>query len=153
MDDIILTLMELLKSNIPELTYIDEDYGQLESPDEDGYPLTFPAVLIENPEADWDSIGGRVQNGSIIINIKLAMDCYDDTHYGSGTEDKIKERYALNQKIYQLLQSISLVDNMDGLDRIKSKSYTLAGGIKVYETIFRCDYHDVFSPAQNLHFQ
>ena len=142
MDKIILAIMQQLRQGLPELSYIDEDYGQLESSDEDGYPVTFPAVLIENPDTDWETIGFKAQTGTTFISFKLAIDCYDDTHVGSGTEDKISERYAINRKIYDIFQDCILDERMEGMNRVKSKSYTMDGGIKVYETIFCFDFHD-----------
>ncbi len=48
---------------------IDEDYGQLDmlyrdDEDSDTYPLTFPLVLVDLPEARWDTFGGGVGQGA-----------------------------------------------------------------------------------------
>ena len=149
MDKIILALMELIKQNLPEVNYIDEYYGQLEDPSEHN-PVTFPCVLIENPDADWEDLAPGVQNGSVTMTFRLAIDCYDDTHYGSGTEDKIIERHELNQRLYHTLQNITVIDTMDEITRIKSTNYTIGGGIKVYETICRFDFHDSTAQQQSL---
>lgn len=147
MDNIILALMELIKQNLPELSYIDEYFGQLES-DDDTNPVTFPCVLIENPDADWRDIAPGVQSGSVMLTFRLAIDCYDDTHYGSGTEDRLRERYELNNRLYCTLQELSVPENMDSLSRVKSCSYTIGGGIKVYETTYRFDFHDESAQGQ-----
>lgn len=141
MDNIMLALMELIKQNLPELSYIDEYFGQLET-DDDTNPVTFPCVLIEQPEADWTDIAQGVQTGSVLMTFRLAIDCYDDTHYGSGTEDRLRERYELNKRLYRTLQDLSVSDNMDSLTRVKSRGYTIGGGIKIYETTYKFDFHD-----------
>lgn len=141
MDNIMLALMELIKQNLPELSYIDEYFGQLET-DDDTNPVTFPCVLIENPEVDWGDIAQGVQTGSVVMTFRLAIDCYDDTHYGSGTEDRLQERYKLNNRLYCTLQDLSVSDNMDSMSRIKSRDYVIGGGIKVYETTYKFDFHD-----------
>ena len=47
--------MERIAEKIPELSYIDEDYGQPGSrAEEDHYPVTFPCVLVGNAESDWN---------------------------------------------------------------------------------------------------
>jgi hypothetical protein len=93
MEEIFIAIMERIAEKIPELSYIDEDYGQLEAgAEEDHYPVTFPCVLIGNAESDWNDLGYGVQKSESFITIRLAVDCYDDTHYTSGTYDKVRER-------------------------------------------------------------
>ena len=90
-------------SQIEEISTIAEDYGQLES-GEDGYPVTFPAILISTPNASWENYGGRAQTGRVTIEVKLAIDCYNDTHYGSTTEEDAENRINLYNRIHWLLQ-------------------------------------------------
>ena len=50
---------------MPELSLIDEDYGQLEmGAEEDQYPVTFPCVLIGNttPTGTTSDTGHRKAN-------------------------------------------------------------------------------------------
>ena len=43
MDEIFIAIMEQIAQEMPELSLIDEDYGQLEmGAEEDQYPVTFP---------------------------------------------------------------------------------------------------------------
>lgn len=47
MEEIFIAIMERIAQKMPELSYIDEDYGQLETgAEEEHYPVTFPCVLI-----------------------------------------------------------------------------------------------------------
>ena len=141
MEDLLISLQNRIKETLPELRYIDEDFGQLETLD-DTYPITFPCVLIGTPSTDWSDIGLCIQKGAANISIRLAIDCYDDTHYGSGTEDKIKERLLKNKTLYKSLQGFRTGKYMSALSRIKSTDYTFAHGIKVYEMIFKFSFHD-----------
>lgn len=141
MEDIFLAIQERIAQNMPELTLVDEDYGQLIT-DEDTYPVTFPCVLISTIEADWTDIGIGVQKGDCNITVKLAIDCYDDTHYASGTADKIRERLQMNNRLYKLLQGYRQSRETSPLKRVKGTDYALSGGKKVYETTFRFMYHD-----------
>ena len=89
MEEIFIAIMEHIAETMPELSYIDEDYGQLEpTEDQDNYPVTFPCVLIGNTESDWNDIGYGVQKSESLVTVRLAIDCYDDTHYTSGTYQK-----------------------------------------------------------------
>ncbi len=141
MEDILITIMERIAQEVPELSHIDEDYGQLEF-NEDTYPVTFPCVLIGNIDSDWDDIGMGAQNSETTITTRLAIDCYDDTHYSSGTHEKIRERIQLANKVYKALQCFEPTDNTSELVRIKSRDYSISGGIKVYETTYEFNIHD-----------
>ena len=91
MEQILISILELISQEIPELSLVDEDYGQLET-EEDTYPVTFPCVLIGNMEADWEDIGLGAQKGIVTFTARLAIDCYDDTHIKSGTTEKVAKR-------------------------------------------------------------
>ena len=62
MDEIFIAIMEQIAQEMPELSLIDEDYGQLEmGAEEDQYPVTFPCVLIGNTNSDWHDLGYGAQ--------------------------------------------------------------------------------------------
>ena len=68
MEEIFIAIMERIAGKMPELSYIDEDYGQLEAgAEEDSYPVTFPCVLIGNTESDWNDLGYGVQKSESLI--------------------------------------------------------------------------------------
>ena len=103
MEEIIENLICLFLEKMPELKVIDEDYGQLEMIDDDTrdtYPLTFPALLIEAPQAEWSNVLGLHQKGLATVRTRLIIDCYDDTHARSGTVEKIREREAMRKKVH-----------------------------------------------------
>ena len=80
--------------------------------------------------------------------MRLAFDCYHDTHYGSGTEDKIRERLQAEKKLYKLLQGYRLNKEMGRLKRVDSMQFSLPGGIKVYELIFGFEITDSSASPQ-----
>ena len=65
MDEIFIAIMEQIAQEMPELSLIDEDYGQLEmGAEEDQYPVTSPCVLIGNttPTGTTSDTGHRKAN-------------------------------------------------------------------------------------------
>ena len=143
MEEIFIAIMERIAEKMPELSYIDEDCGQLEAGDEeDRYPVTFPCVLIGNTESDWNDLGYGVQKSESFITTRLAVDCYDDTHYASGTYDKVRERQLKAKELYKALQGFTCTEDCTPLVRTKSRDYTLPGNIKVYETVYSFTLHD-----------
>lgn len=138
MEKLLESLIKLFGEAMPELLTVDEDYGQLEmlnQENRDTYPLTFPAVLIDAPDVTWSNIAGLSQKGEATIRVKLIIDCYDDTHYGSTTTDRIEGRAALRRKVHELLQGYRIDDETE-LIRTNSRFYTWDHGIKVYEQTY-----------------
>lgn len=135
MEQLFNDIQQHIAQNLPDLTLIDEDCGQLES-NEDTYPVTFPCVLIGTPDVDWETLSGNRQQGRCTLTTRLAIDCYDDTHYGSGTEARIAERLRMASALHQLLQGQKPEGAAGPLVRKKSRNYSLSGGIKVYETTY-----------------
>lgn len=137
MEEILEELVNLIGQNFPEFKTVDEDYGQLEMidmTDRETYPLTYPACLIDAAECAWTNVEGISQRGTLQVRVRLIMDCYDDTHYGSGTVEKIRERATTRKELHKLLQG----HRYEGQELIRSNSrfYTQNHGIKVYESLY-----------------
>ena len=148
MEELLQGLIDLLGTEMPELSMVDEDYGQLEMinrEDRSTYPVTFPAVLIDAPDVAWSNIAGLSQKGDATIRVRLIIDCYDDTHYGSTTTDLISERAALRAKLHRLLQGYR-IEGTDQLIRQSSRFYTWDHGIKVYEATYTCVVTELLLP-------
>lgn len=146
MQQLILQLLQHIANQFPNLSFVAEDCGQLET-QEDTYPVTFPCVLIGNTDVDWEDLnegGGDAQRGTATITVRLAFDCYDDVHVGSTQEASIAERLQLAHDTHSSIQGISFTECPDvcPLSRVKSRDYTLPGNIKVYETIYGFTVHD-----------
>ena len=141
MESLLSSLVGYIASEMPEVLLVDEDYGQLENLDEDGrqmYPLVYPAVLVEPSRVDWSHIAGDSQIGEASLRVRLIIDCYDDTHAGSGSEHRIREREELRHKLHTLLEGYRPLNNEGGLSRTQSTFFTFAHGLKVYESTYTC---------------
>lgn len=147
MEQIFISILECISREMPELLLVDEDYGQLET-EEDTYPVTFPCALVGNMETDWEDIGLGTQKGIVTLTVRLAIDCYDDTHIGSNTTDKVAQRLRMANRLYAVLQDSQYSQNMGLMYRTKSRCYSLPGMIKVYEYVFQFELHDD-SAAEN----
>ena len=148
MEKLLQDLINRFGQEMPELTSIDEDYGQLEmidQQDRDTYPLTYPALLLDAPDTQWSNIEGLSQKGEATVRARLILDCYDDTHYGSTTTDRIAERAAMREKVHKLLQGYR-VDEHSTLIRTTSRFYTFNHGIKVYEQTYTCVVTELLEP-------
>lgn len=131
------------------VSLIDEDYGQLENlaqaEGDDMYPVTFPCVLISIPQIEWSTISNNSQNGKIAIGIRLAFDCYDDTHLGSTQEEMATERMKLASKLNSYLHGWRLDGCNSVMVRTQSRQFNMPGGIKVYEQFYTTDVYEVIA--------
>jgi hypothetical protein len=151
MEEILVALLERIEQRVTGLSLIDEDTGQIDLLDseQDGYPVKFPCVLVGNADINWSDVGLGVQKGDVQMTVRLAIDCYDDTHIGSGTTDKIRERQQLSTEVYKALQGFRLNKYMGPMVRVKSRDYTLPGNVKVYEKVFKFWFHDESARQDN----
>ena len=140
MESLLVNLTGKIASELPWVRTVDEDYGQLEALDDeniDMYPLTFPAILIDLPGTEWSDAGDLSQRGVCEVRVRLAIDCYDDTHAGSQTTDRIMQREEKRKALHALLQGYR-VSSEGSLIRTRSKFFTFNHGIKVYEATYTC---------------
>ena len=136
MEQLIYDLMTTIGTEMADtVRTIDEDCGQLEAvqTDEDQYPVAFPCVLIGTPDVQWESLKGGAQRGRASLTVRMAFDCYDDTHLYSGTEQAAAERLHTASRLNRLLHGRVPDGCCSPLLRRRSRQYSLPHGIKVYE--------------------
>ena len=135
MEELFNDIQQHIATSMPELSLVDENYGQLQT-EEDTYPVTFPCVLIDAPVVEWENLNNRSQRGRCTLTVTLAVDCYDDTHFGSGTEEKASQRQRLANRLNGLLHLQRPKGATGPMNRKKSRNYNLPGGIKAYEFVY-----------------
>ena len=136
MEQLIYDLMTTIGTEMADtVRTIDEDCGQLEAvqTDEDQYPVAFPCVLIGTPDVQWECLKGGAQRGRASLTVRMAFDCYDDTHLYSGTEQAAAERLHTASRLNRLLHGRVPDGCCSPLLRRRSRQYSLPHGIKVYE--------------------
>lgn len=140
MESILANTIAHIARELPWARTVDEDYGQLEALDNDNldmYPLTFPAILIDLPGTEWTDTGDIAQRGTCEVRVRLILDCYDDTHAGSQTTDRIMQREEKRKALHALLQGYR-PSGEGALVRTRSRFFTFNHGIKVYEETYTC---------------
>lgn len=145
MESILANTIAHIARELPWARTVDEDYGQLEALDNeqlDMYPLTFPAILIDLPGTEWTDTGDIAQRGTCEVRVRLILDCYDDTHAGSQTTDRIMQREEKRKALHALLQGYR-PSGEGALIRTRSRFFTFNHGIKVYEDTYTCALSEV----------
>lgn len=149
MKNILTAMIERLEANKSSLglSYIDEEYGQVEALDDESremYAPTFPAVLVDCSGETWQQAGNGMQSGSVTVNVNIYLDCYDDTHAFSTTIGKVSERMRLVRCVTELFQGFKVLPECGSMVRASSQTSTINHGIKMYQVSFALPAYESF---------
>lgn len=154
MEHLLTAIIDRLEEHGRELglSYIDEEYGQVEMLDSDNaetYPVTFPAVLVDSSGEQWQQLGVQHQKGLATVNVNIYIDCYHDTHAYSNTRHRVAERMGLVRSITELLQGVTPIEGITGvLTRTATTTSTNAHGIKMYQVTFTTPVYESFDRTE-----
>jgi hypothetical protein len=99
-------LQARIKSQVPEIIWIDHDLGQLEAFDGERPPVEWPCLLIDFIETPFTQMQGY-QDGDVSIQLRLAFNQYQQTH--SDVPEYVKEQalqyYEIEHKVHLALQA------------------------------------------------
>jgi len=134
-------------SEIAELKYIDENWGQLDyySPN---MPVQFPCALIDVQQVQFSNLGRDMskkpvqrQIGTIQIKITVANMRLSNSSMQAPRRQKeeVWAIWGITEKIHQQLHGVSLLPNVSALIR-SSQSRTLRDdGVQEYEVYYSCE--------------
>jgi hypothetical protein len=131
-------IADRLKDQVPELSWIDMEWGQLEIPEE-SYPVQFDCALISFPDIPWEQLGLNVQEGLVQILIRIGVDMYSDTHTADGItapdRDLALVKLTLPDKVYKALNGFE-GDYFEKIVRLRSAEERREDGLKVFNEYF-----------------
>jgi hypothetical protein len=129
-----------LLGTLDEVRWIELECGQLEIPEE-SYPVQFPCVLIDFPEAQFENETHGNQQGLINVQLRLGIDLYEDLHMVDGRDAPDKgmaiKRLALITRLHKLLHGFE-TDYSTKLVRTTVSSERRDDGIKVFSLLYGC---------------
>jgi hypothetical protein len=127
-------------ATIDAFAWIDLESGQLEIPLE-SYPIPFPCVLIDFPVAETQDEAYRNQQAICTIQIRIAIDLYEDLHMveGNAAPDRAIaiKRLGLITKVHKCLQGYE-EDFFTPLCRSSIQTEKRDDGIKVFSLFYGC---------------
>ena len=143
METIIPSIQEKLKE-IPELKYVDEDWGQLDyySPN---FPVQWPCILIDISAANFDNIGQdktatpmqrQIADSRIsltIANLKLTK-----TSGNAPATQKTQARsiWLLIKKVHEILHGVNATETSGKLIRTGLQRVKRDDGIQEYTVVY-----------------
>jgi len=100
MKQIIQNIQDRLMQEVPELKYVDQDWGQM-----DYYaqpPVKFPCALIDIQSAQYSNDGDFVQQGTAVVVIRLF-----DLKLSNSSQAAPKGQKENAKKIWQLIEDVN----------------------------------------------
>ncbi len=140
MKKLYLQLLELL-SEIPEIQYVDLNYGQLQ---EEKPPISYPAVLVNLSSQTLDDVQDifQILSGTMELTVIYKMAGESNGNAPKEAQEQALAYLELSEKIYRKLQGFE--DN--GFDVFKRNSIRdvamrkgLKTAVQIFETSWRED--------------
>lgn len=131
-----------LLGQIPELRWIDVDFGQIDSY-ETRPPIAFPAALIDIELPECSDEGDKIQRCTCRVSLRLVFDTYGETSAAAPAIDRNKATRYFDtvEKVYVKLQGY-YDDNIDGLSRKDVFQEKRDDGLKVTVMRFETEFDD-----------
>ena len=135
-----------LKTQVTAVKWIDLDSGQLDSP-EKNYPFPFPATFIDFENIDWADAGERMQDGVVMMTVRVACRIYEQTHSDVAVNEydaftKAMTALAILTTIHAKLQGFSDGATFNRFTRISTQTEKRDDGLKVYMLKYSCQARD-----------
>jgi len=143
-----LKLVDQLKTECPNIRYIDQDLGQLEHYDMRP-AISIPCALIDIDDIAFEHNGDNAQTGEGIIQVRIGMQPYSDSN--NLVPDSVREKalafYEHEQEVYLALQGFSQ-DNFRDLNRVSAKTEKRNDTLRVRVIRFRFGLEDYSAMPQ-----
>jgi len=99
-----LNLADRLKTAVPELRWIDQDFGQLER-FEYRPEVSFPCVLIDFVNATYSQMAELSQLGEVAVQLRLGLAPFSQSYQiaPQDVKEKALEYYTIEQKVFQAI--------------------------------------------------
>lgn len=138
-------------AEIPELQYIDEDWGQIDyySPN---MPVKWPCCLIDIQSGQFSNISKDMskhpkdrQNASFVVKISLANMRLTNTNYlaPKGQKDNAWAIFELVEKVHQKLHGFSPLENCSKMLRTSFGRTQRDDGVQEYAVMYEFEAHNV----------
>lgn len=102
---LLLLIQEKFANDVPEVRWVDQDFGQLENYEERPAVL-WPCVLVDFTTTSYDQMTNKEQLGLPTIQFRIGFNPYSNTSSSTPVpyREKALEYYELEDKIYQKFQ-------------------------------------------------
>ncbi len=142
MKSLYLKLIELL-TEIPELKYIDLNFGQLQ---EEKPPLIYPAVLIKIDASVTDDVQDffQIMTGNFELTLCVKMLNESNAAAPEDVREKALQYFDISEKIYKKLQGYQ-DSNLESFSQKTVRDQILRKGLKTTVQNFETSWKEIAS--------
>lgn len=139
-------LCTYLKTSVPELVWVDQNFGQLEN-FEYNAATAFPAALVDLNETQYTSTTGLSQTADLNVQVKIYCAPFNGVQSPpTNLQEKAAQYYDLEEKIVDALQGWATAE-VRPLLRASATTEGGAGALRVRVLNFNTCYEDEFAPV------
>jgi hypothetical protein len=102
--DLYLHLQERIKTQVPEIEWIEQDFGQ-DVFDKWRPNVAFPAVLIDFPDASYENLSGSGQTATVAVTLRLLVAPFEQSYEEAPltVREGALEYFELEHKLIQAI--------------------------------------------------
>ena len=146
--NIFLAIQQQIKTAVPAITYIDQDMGQLKSGSRP--PVSWPCVLVDFEEFDFQNMGENVQTAKGTVVLKLGFAPHSNTNQLTPQPyvQQAISFYDTEWALHQAMQGWSPGDDYGRLCRTSTKTQQRNDSYRVREIRYSIAFEDYSTQAQ-----
>ncbi|MBS1535327.1 MAG: hypothetical protein JST78_09635 [Bacteroidetes bacterium] len=144
MESILLNIQDKITTTVPELLYVDEDWGQLDnySPN---FPVKWPCCLIDVGSATYSNIGQsktekpinrQMAEATLVLTIANLKTTNTSASAPAKQKAKAWSIHSIIQKVHEQLHGFRPESNCGALIRSSHRRIRRDDGVQEYEIIY-----------------
>jgi len=141
--NLFLLLQERVQDEVPDITFIDQDLGQINTGVTD-FPVTFPCLLIDFEDFDFKNLSENVQTASGTVLLKLGFSPYSSSDSSATEESKeaALQFYDIEWDLHKTLQGWDPGDYFGHMDRTSAITQKRDDALRVRELRYTIAFED-----------
>ncbi|MDW8420132.1 MAG: hypothetical protein RML37_12045 [Chitinophagales bacterium] len=141
---IYLAIQQRIQTLVPEVKFIEHDFGQLDDYSNGRPPVAFPCVLIDFQSWQFENMGNSAQRAEGNVTIKLGYAKHGQSHQATPEQwrEAALEYYDLEWKLNKALHGFSPGDNYGHLTRTTETKQNQPMYVRVKTTTYRLSFED-----------
>ena len=140
--NIFLALQQQIQTRVPVVTYIDQDLGQLKSGVR--LPVSWPCVLIDFEDFNYDNMGENVQVAKGTVVLRLGFAPYSNSSQATPSPylQQAISYYDIEWDLHKIIQGWSPGDDYGHLMRISTLTQKRTDNYRVRELRYSLTFED-----------
>jgi hypothetical protein len=150
--NLFLLLQQRVQDNVPGISFIDQDLGQLNPNPDDTFPVTFPCLLIDLNYFTFKDLGENVQTAAGTIVFRLGFSTYSSSDQSAPEETKetALQFYELEWALHKAFQGWDAGDYFGHLNRISVHTEKRSDALRVRELRYTVAFEDYSTKNEQL---